>query len=310
MFDFMNDVEWLERLSIPRTFFSKKTKMYRYFFRSLLQKIDSALIFKGLPDTKENFWPEDYFKFLLWATGKVAVFETEQWGLSYSLVTSMSGFNFYFEPTKISVMNPLYTNILTLHKDVEVIHLTPDFKGIFDIIDFYADKLANLATAIHVGITNAKLPLIIAANSKSESELIKAVYDNIQQGETLVVPKNKLNSGEVLPRKELFSTWSQDFKQTYIVSELLENFQTILDSFYMEIGLPTILNDKKAHTLNQEADFQSAQSQARIACWVANLNESFKRVEETFGLHLEVEYAQNDTETDDNVSEQDKQASK
>ena len=62
----------------------------------------------------------------------------------------------------------------------------------------------------------------------------------------------------------------------------------------MEIGLPTILNDKKAHTLNAEADMQSAQSQARIACWVQTLNESFDQIERTFGLRLEVEYHAND----------------
>lgn len=293
MFDFEN-VEWLERLGLPRTYFSRQTKEYRYWFRSLLQKIDSSLIFKGLPEE----WPEDLWKFLLWATGKVAVFDTSQWGLSYSLITSMSGFNFYFEPTQIAISNPLYNNILTLHKDVEVVHLTPDYKGIFDILDFYAKRLAELSKAIMIGIVNAKLPIVVFAKTKAESELVKAIYDQIQQGESLVVAKDKVETNEVIPRKEVFSTWSQDFKETYIVDKLIDAQEKVLEEFYTEIGLPSTMSDRKAHTLDAEADFKSAQSQARLACWVANLKESFKRVEKLFGLHLEVEHAQNYPESD------------
>ena len=77
----------------------------------------------------------------------------------------------------------------------------------------------------------------------------------------------------------------------------------------MEIGLPTVLNDKKAHMLNQEADFQSAQSQARLACWVSNLEESFERIERLFGLRLEVEYAQNNIVENGDDPSQDEQGS-
>ena len=54
-----------------------------------------------------------------------------------------------------------------------------------------------------------------------------------------------------------------------------------------------------------EADFASAQSQARISCWVETLRESFARIEKTFGLKVEVEYAaeKNDADRNGDVSE-------
>lgn len=278
-----------ERLAIPNTYFKNRTYEYRYWFRSLLHKLDSSLIFKGLPDD----WPEDFFKIILWARGYLAVFKTERWGVTFQPVASLSGYDFYYQPQKVAIANPYYNKILDLHKNVELLKLTPDFCGILDIVDYYATKLAELSKGIDMGLINAKMPMVLVANDESQSQTLKAVYDSVQNGESLVVWKDKLSDGEIIPRKEPFQFWNQDFKQTYIVTELLDNLQQILDSFYMEIGLPTVLNDKKAHMLNQEADFQSAQSQARLACWVSNLEESFERIERLFGLRLEVEYAQN-----------------
>lgn len=298
MIDIFNP-EWLERLGIPSTYFKRKNKAYRYWFRNLLMRIDSALIFKGLPED----WPEDYFKLLLYATGKVAVFKTARWGTTFALVSALSGLDFYFQPIDVSINTPLYQNILKNHKNCELIKLTPDFRGIFDIIDYYASKLAELSKSIDMGLLNAKVPMIMYARSKAESELIKQIYDSVQAGESLVVYKNRINDDEIIRRQDAFGFWSQDFKQTYIVSELLTDYQTILDDFFMTIGIPKQLN-KKSHVLSEEADFQGLQSQAMISTWLSNLRESFERVKRMFGLELEVEHVSNTLEEDGYLSPQ------
>lgn len=290
----------LESLKIPNTYWKDQTYEYKYWFRSLLHKVDSSLTFKGLPKS----WSQDFFLMCLWWLGFVGVFKSERFG---DFETQMafqpgwpSGFDFYYQPTTFQVSNPKLTKDFTVHKDLEILKLTPDFCGIVDIIDFYARKLAELSKGIDMGLINAKMPMIMTANNQAQAASLKAVYDKVQAGETLVVWKDETDHfDEVIPRKDPWETWTNDFKSTYIVSELLENLQTILNSFYMEIGLPTILNDKKAHTLNAEADMQSAQSQARIACWVQTLNESFDQIERTFGLRLEVEYHANDESMQD-----------
>lgn len=294
-----------ERLAIPNTYFKNRTYEYRYWFRSLLHKLDSSLIFKGLPED----WPEDFFKIILWARGYLAVFKTERWGITFQPVSSLSGYDFYYQPQKVAIANPYYNKILDLHKNVELLKMTPDFCGILDIVDYYATKLAELSKGIDMSIINAKIPMVLVANDESQSQTLKAVYDSVQTGESLVVWKDKLSDGEIIPRKDPFQFWSNDYKATFILPELLEAMQTILDSFYMEIGLPTVMNDKKAHMLNQEADFQSAQSEARLACWVSNLEESFDRIERLFGLRLEVEYAQNNLAADGEYPSQDESRS-
>ena len=75
--------------------------------------------------------------------------------------------------------------------------------------------------------------------------------------------------------------------------------QEILNSFYMEIGLPVpSTDDKRAHLLQSEVDFQSVQSQARLKTWVTTLNESFEYINKMFNLNLEVQIDEKRTKDD------------
>lgn len=282
----------LESFHVPNTYWKGRSVEYQYWFRSLLHKIDSSLDITGLPDT----WPQDFLMICLWALGYVAVFKTERWGITFQPCT-ISGYDFYYQPEKCLISNPKYSKELTLHKDAELMKLTPDFMGIFDVLDHYATQLAEISKGIQMGLVNAKTPMVLSAKNQAQSETLKKIFDKVQAGEPLIVWKDTQNEDEVIPHKEVFESWNQDFKQTYIVSTLLDDMQKILNSFYMEIGLPTTL-DKKSHVLDSEAEFQSAQSQARIACWVTTLRESFEKINKLFDLHLEVEYHERENDLD------------
>jgi len=285
-------IETIGKLGVPSTYHSKKSYEYLYWFRSLLQKIDSAIVFNNLPKS----WSQDFFLLCLWYFGFVAVFQSEQFGDKEQnnvafMNATISGFDFYYQPEKCLVANPKFEKEFTIGKDAALLKICPDFSGCWDIIDFYATKLAEASKGIQMGLVNAKFPLIMTAQNQAQSETLKKVYDKVQNGESLVVWKDITNqfADEVIPAKDPFQAWCNDFKNTYIVNNLLEDMQTILNSFYMEIGLPTILNDKKAHTLDAEADFQSAQAQARLSCWITTLNESLEIVNSMFGTNITVE---------------------
>lgn len=291
MFD-ERQIAILQNLTVPSTYWNLKSQQYQYWFRSLLQKIDSCLEFKNLPKD----WSQDFFLLCLWARGYVAVFESERFGDKETGIAfqpcTVSGYDFYYQPTKAIVSNPLYQREFTIHKDCELLKLTPDFNGIWDIIDHFSTQLAELTKGVNVGLINAKMPCIVTADSMAESEKLKKVYDKVQAGESLVVWKEDSNhfDKEIMPRKNPFEdAFLNDFNKTYIVGELLENMQTIMDQFYMEIGLPVSNSDKKAHMLNAEADMSNAQAQSRVSCWVNTLNESLELINTHFGTNMEVE---------------------
>lgn len=295
-------INLLESIKVPNTYWKNGTIQYRYWFRSLLQKIDSSLIFSGLPSE----WSNDFFMLCLWSLGFVAVFRSDRKDLNkYGNILFqpgvISGYDFYYNPSHITIANPYYENTLTIGKDTELIKLTPDFRGVLDIIDFYAGKLSELSKAIDVGLINAKMPVILTANSEAQCGTLKKVYDKIQAGESLVIYDELIDNGELMPRKDPFENWTQDFQKTYIVSELLDNMRSILDSFYTEIGLPVAI-EKKERIITSEADFASAQSQARISCWLETLRESLTKVNTMFNSNISCEVAYNNNERKDNTN--------
>ena len=296
----------LESINVPNTYWKGKTATYLYWFRSLLHKIDSSLIFDGLPAE----WNNDFFMICLWALGRVVVFKTDREDIAdkYGSVTfqpcTLSGYNWFYQPNRATVSHSTdddrpFVKEFRLGVDAELIKLTPDYMGILDIIDYYASKLAEMSKGIDMGIINAKIPCILTAKNDAQAETLKKVYDKVQAGEPLVVYKELEDNGEIMPTKSAFEEWTQDFKKTYVVHNLLEDMQLILDSFYVEIGLPVAI-EKKERLVTSEADFASAQSQARISCWLETLRESLDRVNKMFNTTITCEVAFNEREDNAN----------
>ena len=257
----------------------------------MLHKIDSSITFNGLPDE----WSNDFFMFCLWSLGYVVIFKSDRNDLAkYGNILfqpcTLSGYDFYYQPNIAIVANPIYDNRLKLGKNAELLKLTPDYRGIFDILDFYSSKLAEISKGIDVGLINTKMPLILSASNDAQAETLKKVYDKVQAGESLVIYKDLLDSDELIPRKDPFEAWNQDFKQTYIVHNLIEDMGLSLDSFYTEIGLPVAI-EKKERLVTSEADFASAQSQARISCWMETIRESLDKINKMFNTNITCEVA-------------------
>lgn len=293
----------LESLKVPNTYWNGRSVEYKYWFRSLLHKIDSSLVFDGLPEG----WSDDFFHLCLWARGFVIVFKTnrgnlEKYGKGGVVFQPgiVSGVDFYYQPTIATVANPYYQAKLDVGKNCAILKLTPDFMGVFDIIDFYASKLAEISKGIDMGIINTKYPVILSAKNEAQAETLKKVYDKVQAGESLVIYKDDITNDEIIPTKDPFEFWNQDFKQTYIVHNLLEDMSLILDQFYTEIGLPVAV-EKKERLVTSEADFAEAQSQARITCWKETLDESLEIINKMFGTDISVEIAAVERENLDNA---------
>ena len=252
-------------------------------------------------------WNNDFFMFCLWIRGYVAVFDTKRSdlkeygedGILFQPCIAGGELDFYYQPSIATIANPRYEAELKIHKDCELLKLTPDCFyafGVLDILDYYASKLAEISKSIDMGLINAKMPMILTASSEAQSATLKKVYDKVQSGQSLVIWDDLFDGDEIMPRKDPFEFWSNDFKKTYLVTTLLEDMQTILNSFYNEIGLPVSL-EKKERLITSEADFSKAQSQARIACWYETLNECLELINEKYNTNIEVTI--NASENDD-----------
>lgn len=291
----MNDLDrfmkMLDKSYVPSRYLDGRDMEYRYWFRALLMDLNSMLDFHNLPKS----WPENFLKLNLFATGFVGVFQSYKYGdsemnnVAFNPCT-FGGFDFYYQPQYIMVTNPRFQKKLYIGKDCEILQLNEDFCGIFDICDYFASKLANLSVAFNMAAANAKIPAVFTCATDRERRTIEAAYDDTQSGKPIIIVKNPENSKEVFPTKSIVEAVYQELKHSYIGTELLDNIHQVLNMWYETIGYPVTV-DKNAHILNQEADFQFAQSSAKVKTWTNMLNIGFEKINNMFGTNMEVEYA-------------------
>ena len=104
--------------------------------------------------------------------GYVAVFDNPEMGLVFN-PASITGINFWYQPTRAVISNPALKKSLELEigKDCELLKLTPDYFGIFDIINLHAEKLALLEK-----LKNEEIPIVMW-NNKNKQEEKSYVYN-------------------------------------------------------------------------------------------------------------------------------------
>ena len=261
---------------------------YAYWQRSLFQRAISTIDFTGLPET----WKasvRDFFYWCVFAYGYVGVFETDEFGLSFQ-PGALYGFDFYYQPTEFIVANPKLNRRFKLHEEAEIIKLTPDFRGIFDVISYYSMLLSALDSGINSSIVNSKFAWLMGAKNKPASEALKKIFDKVASGEPAVVFDQSLLQQDPQSKEDPWSFLERsNLKQSYITTDMLMDRQTLLSAFDAEIGIKSLPYNKKERLVTAEAESREQDSTARLEVWKATLDSSLELVNAMFGTEIKAE---------------------
>lgn len=289
----------------PTTIKSRNNKSFAYWQRSLFQRACSIVNFEFPEDW--NGSTRDFFYYCLFRYGYVAVFEHEEFGFTFQ-PCGFSGYNWYYQPVRCIVTNPAIRNSLelTIHEDCEILKLTPDFVGIFDIIDYYAEKLSHLDNAINMSLINSKFSMIFAGKNKQGVELIKKLMDKVNKGEPMVVVDKAIGNNPATPDDPFpWSYWDRDVKKQYITTEQLQDFSTLINNFDCEIGIPCAPYEKKERMVTNEVDSKVIDATSRSVVWLDCLKSCNELIKSHYGVDLnptlrhdpnEVDFANTDSE--------------
>lgn len=269
---------------------SYNNAQFCYWERALYQRVASVFEVSGLPEDWRGVI-KDFFIYCLLRFGYVGVFNEPRFGLSFQPGT-LYGYDFYYQPTEFIVSNPKLNKRFVIGKECELIKLSPDYMGIFDIIIYFAEKLAALDGAISQAIVNSRFAYLIAAKNKSAADAMKLIFDKINSGEPLAVFDKSLilpddpNTPEGQPFQFLERTMTD---KSYLTTQQLADLQTILNNFDAEIGIPSVPYQKKERLVTDEATMRQADSTARATTWLNTLNETCEQVNLTFSTNIKFE---------------------
>lgn len=281
----------------PSTVHIRDTGLQRYFARYLLQKTLSVFEW-DMPKT----WSRNYLLYTLYCWGYVAVINTDKFGVIPQQCT-LGGFDVFYQPKFATVANPLLRGILNpvIGKQCELLRLQPDYGGVMDIVNFYADMLALSAEAASTNLLNSKLAYVFASDGKAGAESFKKLYDQIASGEPAAYIDKNLYRDDGTPTWNFFN---QNLKETYIAGDILNDMRLWEMKFDNEIGIPTTNTTKKERLITDEANSAIEESRTKAQLWLDELQESCRKINNMFGIRLWVDWREDnarDAITDGNV---------
>lgn len=268
----------------PSTIHTQNTGLFYYFGDYLLKKAISVIDFDNLPET----WAQNYFKYILFGFGYLAVFKTKEYGVIPQNCSLSDTMTIFYQPKRVLVANPvLKERELEVGKNCEIIKLQPDYSSIMDLVSFYADMLALSAETMAVNLVNSKLSYVFFAKDKAEAESFKKAFDQISSGQAMTILDKDLQGEE--GRRD-WSFFTQNVGQNYLVDKVLDNMKTIEDQFNTKIGIPNANTQKRERLISSEVESNDIDTKALVNIWLDTIKNDIIKVNKMFGLNITAKY--------------------
>lgn len=281
LYDFAN--AWTS-YNQPGTVHTQNTVLMNYFRRYLLQKAIS--VFKwNLPKK----WPKNYFLYVLYCWGYLAIINTAKFGI-IPQQCGLRGYNVWYQPTNAIIANPLLQGGIKdpeIGTECTIIRLQPDFGGVMDLVNYYAEELALCSEAISINLLNSKAAYLFAASNKATAESFKKMFDDIASGKPAVVFDKNLMSEDGKPT---FFPWNQDIRSMYIAGDLLEDMRQIENQFCTDLGLPNANITKKERLNTREVSANDTETYSRASMWLEELQKCCQDTNNLFGTSISVDW--------------------
>lgn len=271
----------------PSTLHTKNTQMFTFFKKYLLEKVMSVFEFE-LPE----MWDRNYFLYSLFLNGYLAIVNTDKFGVICQHC-GLRGYNIYYNPTHAIIVNPLLTGILEpkIGTQCSLIRLQPNYSGVSDIVNYYADNMAMTAETCEMNIMNSKLSFLFAVRGKSQAESMKKILDQVMRGELGVFYDEKLKMGNDNIPLDFFNN---DLKKNFIAPELQDTLRRWEEMFCNEVGIPNIRSDKKERMIVDEVNSNNIECFTKAELWLETLKEGVEQTNKMFNLDLGVKLRHNE----------------
>lgn len=267
----------------PSTVHISNTSISYFFRRYLFQRVLS--VFKwSIP----SWWADNYFLSVLYTWGYIAVFNTPAFGV-IPQGCGLSGYNVFYQPTTAIITNDLLMDIreLKIGEQCVIIKLSPDYRGVHDLVSYYGDQLALAAQALGMNMVNSKLAFTFMAPNKAGAETLKTIFDEINSGNPAVfIDTKSLKPDGTTP----WQFFQQNLSQNHIAGSLLDEMQTIMNMFDTEVGIPNTNRQKRERMITDEVNSNNIETLSKASLWMETLQRGIDEVNTKWNIGLSVDW--------------------
>ena len=190
------------------------------------------------------------------------------------------GNNIWRRPSNVIIANHILGNLeRTIGIDCEVVFLngSRDRRGIMDLINLYAMRLALCDSAWDINIANSKTTHVFGAADKKEAATLRKMVDEIQEGNPAVFVKSSNLQGV---QSEVFSGKA---KENFVADLISLEKTKIKEEFLTVFGVNNANTDKRERLINAEVQSNNEELMADTEWWCYNLDKYCARANSMFG---------------------------
>lgn len=273
---------------------SFSTDALNYWERSFFQRCRSIIEFDGLPEAGAGQigWDYDAFMYQLFRMGYAVVFRSKKYGMVVQPGTP-TGYGLQYQPRGMNITTQFFNfgRPLEIGTECGVIKLTPDYRGIWDIITKYAVEMQHAEVAIRQSALNARFAYGAVAKDDKQKRSLELLFQRLANGEPGIIVNTELKrpmdakstdgGAYELPIMQI----DRDLSKNFILPELMEFRRTILMDFYRELGIK-VQPDKKERLNVNESQSADAETFNRREVWRICLEKSLDEVNRMYGTNI------------------------
>ena len=291
---------------------SFSTDALNYWERSFFQRCRSIIEFDGLPEAGAGQigWDYDAFMYQLFRMGYAVVFRSKKYGMVVQPGTP-TGYGLQYQPRGMNITTQFFNfgRPLEIGTECGVIKLTPDYRGIWDIITKYAVEMQQAEVAIRQSALNARFAYGAFAKDDKQKRSLELLFQRLANGEPGIIVNTELKrpmdakstdgGAYELPIMQI----DRDLSKNFILPELMEFRRTILMDFYRELGIK-VQPDKKERLNVNESQSADAETFNRREVWRICLEKSLDEVNRMYGTDITFKINQPDMDegSDENAA--------
>ena len=290
---------------------SFSTDALNYWERSFFQRCRSIIEFDGLPEAGAGQigWDYDAFMYQLFRMGYAVVFRSKKYGMVVQPGTP-TGYGLQYQPRGMNITTQFFNfgRPLEIGTECGVIKLTPDYRGIWDIITKYAVEMQHAEVAIRQSALNARFAYGAFAKDDKQKRSLELLFQRLANGEPGIIVNTELkrpmdakstDGAYELPIMQI----DRDLSKNFILPELMEFRRTILMDFYRELGIK-VQPDKKERLNVNESQSADAETFNRREVWRICLEKSLDEVNRMYGTNITFKINQPDMDegSDENAA--------
>ena len=291
---------------------SFSTDALNYWERSFFQRCRSIIEFDGLPaaGAGQIGWDYDAFMYQLFRMGYAVVFRSKKYGMVVQPGTP-TGYGLQYQPRGMNITTQFFNfgRPLEIGTECGVIKLTPDYRGIWDIITKYAVEMQHAEVAIRQSALNSRFAYGAFAKDDKQKRSLELLFQRLANGEPGIIVNTELKrpmdakstdgGAYELPIMQI----DRDLSKNFILPELMEFRRTILMDFYRELGIK-VQPDKKERLNVNESQSADAETFNRREVWRICLEKSLDEVNRMYGTNITFKINQPDMDegSDENAA--------